>query len=124
MDCFWGEYNREIRGAVFESSILKNGYLHKMMQGRFIKFMEVKFMSDYEEYKLEWMIDHGYTLGDLMSELTAYQNSLSKDVIIPVSKLFEEWEKAIGFGSSIWACEEEWTKHQRTGEVNELLYQG
>jgi len=86
--------------------------------------MEVEVMSDYEEYKLEWMIDHGYTLVDLMSELTAYQNSLSKDVIIPVSKLFEEWEKDIGFGSSIWACEEEWTKHQRTGEVNELLYQG
>lgn len=65
-------------------------------------------MSDYEMYKLEWMIAHGYTLYDLMSELTAYQSSLPENTEIPVLKLFEDWEKNIGFGSCIWACEEEW----------------
>ena len=48
-------------------------------------------MSHYEEYKLEWMIAHGYTLQYLMSELTTYQSSLSKDMEIPVLKLFEDW---------------------------------
>lgn len=33
-------------------------------------------MTDYERYQLKWMIDHGHSLGELMSELTNLQNDL------------------------------------------------
>lgn len=65
-------------------------------------------MSGYEEYQLKWMVEHGYSLRDLVNELTAYQESLPKDEIVLVSELYEKWKKDIGFGSEIWACEEEW----------------
>ena len=33
-------------------------------------------MTDYERYQLEWMIEHGHSLGELISELTSLQNDL------------------------------------------------
>lgn len=33
-------------------------------------------MTDYERYQLEWMIAHGHSLGELISELTSLQNDL------------------------------------------------
>ena len=73
-------------------------------------------MSDYDKYQLEWMVDHGYSLKDLIRELTTYQSSSLTDKVIPISKLFEGWEKDIGFRSDIWACEEEWSKCECGGD--------
>ena len=33
-------------------------------------------MTDYERYQLEWMIAHGHSLGELISELTSLQTTL------------------------------------------------
>ena len=68
-------------------------------------------MTNYQKYQLHWMIDHDYSLDNLMSELTAiqYDDPDDKDrIATPVYELFDEWQADVGFGSEIWACEEEW----------------
>ena len=68
-------------------------------------------MTDYQKYQLQWMIDHGYSLQDLMRELTEFQYDDPEDsdrISTPISELFNEWESDRGFGSEIWVCEEEW----------------
>ena len=68
-------------------------------------------MTDYQKYQLQWMLDHGYSLQDLMRELTEFQYDDPEDsdrISTPISELFNEWEFDRGFGSEIWACEGEW----------------
>ena len=68
-------------------------------------------MTDYQKYQLQWMIDHGYGLNDLMQEFRALQYDDPEDsdrISTPTTELFCEWESDRGFGSEIWACEEEW----------------
>lgn len=68
-------------------------------------------MTDYQKYQLQWMIDHGYSLQDLMRGLTEFQYDDPEDsdrISTPISELFNEWEFDRGFGSEIWACEGEW----------------
>ena len=65
-------------------------------------------MTNYQKYQLQWMIDHGYSLQDLMRELTEFQYDDPEDsdrISTPISELFGEWEFDRGFGSEIWACE-------------------
>lgn len=67
-------------------------------------------MTNYEKYKLQWLIDHNHSLNDLIQELEDYINQefwLSSDPKINLSKAFKEWESDIGFNSEIYACEEE-----------------
>lgn len=64
-------------------------------------------MTIYEKYKLQWLIDHNYSINDLIQELEDYINQESSDIKINLSKTFEEWESNIGFKSEIYACEEE-----------------
>lgn len=59
----------------------------------------------YEIFKLQWMLDHGYTLSDLIHELQLLQNKSQDDSI---KTLFDDWEYGYGFGSEIWPCYEEW----------------
>lgn len=49
-------------------------------------------LTGYEKYQLEWMIEHGYSLEDLMRELEYYTDYIS------VIKLFRDWE---GYGKYI-----------------------
>lgn len=70
-------------------------------------------MSDYQKYQLEWMISHGFSLQNLIAELTQLQYDDPEDsdmISTPVSELFNKWETDIGFGSEIWACENEWNE--------------
>ena len=64
-------------------------------------------MTPYQKYKLQRLIDHNYSLDDLIQELENYINQESSDIKINLSKAFEEWESNIGFKSEIYACEEE-----------------
>lgn len=64
-------------------------------------------MTPYQKYKLQWLIDHNYSLDDLIQELEDYINQESSNIKINLSKAFEEWESDIGFKSEIYACEEE-----------------
>jgi len=64
-------------------------------------------MTPYQKYKLQWLIDHNYSLNDLIQALEDYINQESSDIKINLSKAFEEWESDSGFNSEIYACEEE-----------------
>ena len=68
-------------------------------------------MNEYEKYQLQWMIDHEYSIQDLIHELTELQFEDPDDsdrISTPTSDLFNEWEYEVGFGSEIWVCEAEW----------------
>lgn len=65
-------------------------------------------MTDYEKYQLQWMIDHNYSLNDLIQELEDYINQDSPDIKINLSKVFKEWKFNTGFNSEIYVCEEEY----------------
>lgn len=73
-------------------------------------------MSEYEKYKLQWMMEHDYSIKNLVDELTAHQYADPEDsdhISTPVNELFAKWERDIGFGSEIWACEAEWLECKR-----------
>ena len=52
----------------------------------------------YERFKLEWMLDHGYTLKNLIEELEK-QREESPDLTL--DSTFRDWEFGFGFGSEI-----------------------
>ena len=65
-------------------------------------------MTDFEKYQLQWMMDHGHTLEELMCELQDMQYDDPEDserIATPVTELFQEWVSDRGFGSEIWPCE-------------------
>lgn len=73
-------------------------------------------MTKYEEYQLQWMIDHGYSIDDLIRNVQAIWKSLDEDKeeeeIIDVMNAYEVWYDSFGFGQSIWACEDEWEDYE------------
>lgn len=82
-------------------------------------------MTDYQKYQLQWMIDHGYGLNDLMQELRALQYDDPEDsdrISTPTTELFCEWESDRGFGSEIWACEEEWKNYEESNWQDGDIY--
>ena len=70
-------------------------------------------MSDYEKFRLQWMLDHGHSLRELTEGLQSLQYDDPEDsdrISTPIQELFQEWEQDRGFGSEIWPCEAEWTE--------------
>ena len=63
-------------------------------------------MSEYEKYQLQWMIDHGHSIAELIDELDRVQMDWS-DGCESVPDIFKAWEAEIGFGGEIWACKPE-----------------
>lgn len=76
-------------------------------------------MDKYERYRLLWMLAHGYTLQDLMNELTEKQSDIDDPdpLSSDVNHVFKTWEHETGFGGEIWACREEWEEC----EANEAM---
>ena len=63
----------------------------------------------YERYKLSWMLDHGYTLKDLIDQLEELrQENIDGDL----QSIFDEWEFGYGFGSEIWAGFDEFAQNE------------
>lgn len=56
----------------------------------------------YERFKLQWMLDHGFTLKDLIHELSMVLDESDGDMSLEA--IFEDWEFGYGFGSEIWPC--------------------
>ena len=79
----------------------------------------------YEQYKLKWMIDHGFTLSDLiagMEEMICEYLS-DDEVRTNFQSLFADWEYGAGFaGGSIWPCFEEYLQSDVHGEVGAGKY--
>lgn len=58
--------------------------------------------TDYQNYQLQWMRDHAYSLEHLIMSLEEYR----KDTFgLTLPELFHEWEHNQGFNGEIWACE-------------------
>ena len=55
----------------------------------------------YERFKLEWMLDHGYTLKNLIEELEKQREECPD---LTLDSTFRDWEFGFGFGSDIWPC--------------------
>ena len=76
----------------------------------------------YEEYKLQWMIDHGYSLNDLIDKLGKIADQeLNNNGRLPFSENFDEafeiLENEQGFAESeIWACYDEWEDYEGSEE--------
>ena len=68
---------------------------------------EMKLCCLYERYKLQWMIDHGYTLANLIA---CMEGMISEDLFgsairTNLQSLFADWEYGVGFeGGSVWPC--------------------
>lgn len=56
-------------------------------------------LTEAERYQLEWMIEHGHSLDELMEKLTNYQNDLESvpGVNLTVSDVFDSWTSNRGF---------------------------
>lgn len=67
-------------------------------------------MKNYNKYQLEWMINHGYTLENLIQQLDEMREMYEADGIedYTIADLFAEWEFNTGFNGEIWACYGEW----------------
>lgn len=74
----------------------------------------------YERFKLQWMIDHGFTLGDLIAcmEDMICEDLSDSDARTSLPSLFADWEYGVGFaGSSVWPCFEEYLQSDvRSGD--------
>ena len=82
-------------------------------------------MTIYEQYQLQWMIEHGHSLHDLISELDKIQRDEDGNIAsVPVSELFKRWKADSGFGSAIWACKEEWLDSECKSITKDMLRNG
>ena len=76
----------------------------------------------YEIFRLKWMIDHGYSVLDLLKNLEAMieedQNEFG--VRTGLESLFQDWEFCIGFDGSIWPCYEEFLEHDYPLMLNSI----
>lgn len=61
--------------------------------------------NEYERFKLQWMLDHGFTLANLVCELGQLCKESGSDVSLEA--IFMDWEFGYGFGSQIWPCFDE-----------------
>ena len=68
----------------------------------------------YEMFKLQWMIDHGHTLKELIHELTEYMED--RNLEMSPEDVFGEWESGRGFGSEIWPCFQEYLDSPESAE--------
>jgi hypothetical protein len=58
----------------------------------------------YEKYKLNWMMEHGYTIVDLFECVGKH---LIDDPDWSLADAYDEWELSDGFHGEIWCCFEE-----------------
>lgn len=61
--------------------------------------------KEYEKFKLQWMLDHGHTLEELIHELEKLREEC--DPSESLQSIFADWEYGYGFGSEIWPCYKE-----------------
>ena len=67
----------------------------------------------YEIFRLQWMIEHGYSVLDLLKNLDAMikEDQNESGVRTSLQSLFQDWEFGIGFDGAIWPCYQEFLEH-------------
>lgn len=68
----------------------------------------------YEIFKLQWMIDHGYSIPDLIAQLEAMveEDENESGIRTGLLSLLQDWEFGIGFDGSIWPCYQEFLENE------------
>ena len=68
----------------------------------------------YEIFKLQWMIDHGYSIPDLIAQLEAMveEDENESGIRTGLQSLLQDWEFGIGFDGSIWPCYQEFLENE------------
>ena len=68
----------------------------------------------YEVFKLQWMIEHGATLSDLVHNLQLMldEDLDGSDIPTSLQSLFSDWEFGFGFDGAIWPCYQEFLEHE------------
>lgn len=69
----------------------------------------------YERFKLQWMLDHGHTLKELVQELERLREESDPDMSLEA--IFADWEFGYGFGSEIWPCFQEYLECEGQGNA-------
>lgn len=80
-------------------------------------------MKKYEKYQLDWMKEHNHSLAELILELENHLNEFPDAYITSGRKVdlviaSGDWQKDVGFGADIFACEEEYDENEGKEEVN------
>ena len=81
---------------------------------------DLKEQSNYQNYQLQWMIDHNYSLNDLIDSLNEYINENSEEYITTIENkphinlynVFKDWEYDSGFNQDLYVCEDEFYQNQ------------
>lgn len=63
--------------------------------------------KEYKKYKTRWLVDHGYTLDDVIDYLQENYKYRTEDPY----RLFKHFEK-YGFNYEIYACFDEWYNNE------------
>ena len=68
----------------------------------------------YEIYRLKWMMDHGFTIPDIIKNLESMieEDANESGTSTGLQSLFQDWEFGIGFDSEIWPCYQEFLENE------------
>lgn len=78
-------------------------------------------LKGYEKYQLEWMIEHGHSLSDLLEDLIKHYCDNQEDMTI--GDAFDDWIDNVGFNGEIWSCEDEWKDNEGDMlDLNEKIF--
>lgn len=68
----------------------------------------------FERFRLQWMLDHGYTLTDLVECMEIMIHEDAQDGLrTKLSELFDRWEFGVGFaGGDVWPCYDEYLQNE------------
>ena len=68
----------------------------------------------YERFRLQWMIDHGYSLEDLVRNLESMilEDENESGIRTDLPSLFRDWVYCLGFDGAIWPCFEEFLENE------------
>ena len=84
-------------------------------------------LKGYKRYQLEWMIEHGYSLEDLIDKIAEIMNeelTIGVNAHIFIDEAFDILENETGFKKSeIWACEDEWEDNEFEEDEDKTLYE-
>ena len=74
-------------------------------------------IQPYEQYRLNWMIEHGYSLPRLIRQLARLKDECNAQGDDPtIEELWEMWEDEYGFDGDLWACYDEWLQGEGRNE--------
>lgn len=85
-------------------------------------------MTDYQKYQLQWMLDHNYSLEDLINRLQEIQENINlnpsnESQLQTIKYIFSEFENTGFTGAALWACEDEWKNNDKLVSDNGLTEQ-